>query len=60
MRVGYEFELLNEDCSRETFEGIEDVSASADRACDIVEGWYRDTYGDLAYWNAWIIDSEGN
>lgn len=55
--VGYEFELLNDDGSRESFEGIETVDVAKDRACDLVERWFRDTYGDLAYWNAWIEDS---
>ena len=56
--VGYEFELLNDDGERERYEGYELVQASRERACDVVEGWYRDTYGALAYWNAWIESGE--
>jgi hypothetical protein len=52
--VGYEFELLNDDGTRESFEGFETIDGNPLRACDVVENWYRDTYSALVYWNAWI------
>ena len=44
------------DGTLETFEGAETVDGSRDRACDTVERWMRDTYGDLAAFSAWLAD----
>lgn len=50
--VGYEMVLHNND---ETFEGIEKPDCGYYSACDTVERWYRDTYGEMiAYFNCWI------
>ena len=54
--VEYAFELRDEDGTLETFEGAETVDGSRDRACDSVERWMRDTYGDLAAFSAWLAD----